>query len=326
MVHIAFLMDPIVSVNLKKDSTLAMIRAALRRGWRVSYLEQRDLGWKDDRPMALLRDLSIEADFLRELDPARAGERWYRLGEAAEVDLATVDVVMMRKDPPFDMEYIYTTYLLERAEARGTMVVNSPRSLRDCNEKFFATQFTDCVPPLMVSKRPDQLVAFHAEHGDVVFKPLDGMGGTNVFHVRQDDPNLHVVIESLTDLGQRQVMAQKFIPEIEDGDKRILLIDGEPVDYALARIPMQGESRGNLAVGGTGVGRPLTARDRFIAGRVGPELKRRGLLFAGIDVIGDYLTEINVTCPTCIRELDTQFSLDIASMLMDRVETGIAQR
>ena len=326
MVHIAFLMDPIASVNLKKDSTLAMIRAALRRGWRVSYLEQRDLGWKDDRPMALLRDLSIEADFLRDLDPVRAGEQWYRLGEAAEVDLATVDVLMMRKDPPFDMEYIYTTYLLERAEAQGTMVVNSPGSLRDCNEKFFATQFTDCVPPLLVSKRPDQLVAFHAEHGDVVFKPLDGMGGTNVFRVRQDDPNLHVVIESLTDLGQRQIMAQKFIPEIEDGDKRILLIDGEPVDYALARIPMQGESRGNLAAGGTGVGRPLTARDRFIAGRVGPELKRRGLLFAGIDVIGDYLTEINVTCPTCIRELDTQFALDIASMLMDRVETGIAQR
>ena len=326
MVHIAFLMDPIASVNLKKDSTLAMIRAALRRGWRVSYLEQRDLGWKDDRPMALLRDLSIEADFLRDLDPVRAGEQWYRLGEAAEVDLATVDVLMMRKDPPFDMEYIYTTYLLERAEARGTMVVNSPGSLRDCNEKFFATQFTDCVPPLLVSKRPDQLVAFHAEHGDVVFKPLDGMGGTNVFRVRQDDPNLHVVIESLTDLGRRQIMAQKFIPEIEDGDKRILLIDGEPVDYALARIPMQGESRGNLAAGGTGVGRPLSARDRFIAGRVGPELKRRGLLFAGIDVIGNYLTEINVTCPTCIRELDTQFSLDIASMLMDKVETGIVQR
>ncbi len=326
MVHIAFLMDPIASVNLKKDSTLAMIRAALRRGWRVSYLEQQDLTWKDDRPMAVLRDLSIEADFLADLDPARAGNHWYRLGDAAEVDLATVDVLMMRKDPPFDMEYIYTTYLLERAEARGTVVVNAPRSLRDCNEKFFATQFADCIPPLMVGKRPDQLLAFQAEHGDVVFKPLDGMGGANVFRIRPDDPNLRVVIESLTDLGRRRIMAQKFIPEIEDGDKRILLIDGEPVDYALARIPMPGESRGNLAAGGTGVGRRLTARDRFIAGRVGPELKRRGLLFAGIDVIGDYLTEINVTCPTCIRELDTQFSLDIASMLMDRVETRIARR
>ena len=178
----------------------------------------------------------------------------------------------------------------------------------------------------MVSRRPDHLLAFHAEHEDVVFKPLDGMGGTNVFRVRRDDPNLRVVIESLTDLGRRQIMAQKFIPEIADGDKRILLIDGEPIEYALARIPMAGESRGNLAAGGTGVGRPLTARDRFIASRVGAELKRRGLLFAGIDVIGDYLTEINVTCPTCIRELDAQFSLDIASMLMDQVEARIAQR
>ena len=326
MVHVAFLMDPIASVNLKKDSTLAMIRAALRRHWRVSYFEQRDLTWKDDRPMATLRELSIEAGFLAELDPDRAGTHWYRLGDAAEVDLATVDVVMMRKDPPFDMEYIYATYLLERAEARGALVVNAPRSLRDCNEKFFATEFPDCVPPLIVGKRPDQLLAFHAEHGDVVFKPLDGMGGTDIFRVRPDDPNLQVVIESLTALGQRRIMAQKYIPEIEDGDKRILLIDGEPVDYALARIPMTGESRGNLAAGGTGVGRRLTARDRFIADRVGPELKRRGLLFAGIDVIGDYLTEINVTCPTCIRELDAQFSLDIASMLMDKIEAGLANR
>ena len=326
MLHVAFLMDSIASVNLKKDSTLAMIRAALRRGWRVSYLEQRDLAWKDDRPMALLRDLSIEPDFLEDLDPARAGPDWCRLGDAIELDLATADVVMMRKDPPFDMEYIYTTYLLERVEARGTLVVNAPGSLRDCNEKFFATEFADCAPPLIVSGHPDQLLAFHAEHGDVVFKPLDGMGGANIFRVRRDDPNLHVVIESLTNLGQRTIMAQKYIPEIEDGDKRILLIDGEPVDYALARIPMQGESRGNLAAGGTGVGRPLTDRDRFIAHRVGPELKRRGLLFVGIDVIGDYLTEINVTCPTCIRELDAQFSLDIASMVMDKVEARLAQR
>ena len=326
MVHIAFLMDPIASVNLTKDSTLAMIRAALRRGWRVSYLEQRDLAWKDDRPTAVLRDLALDDGFLEDLDPARAGADWYRLGEPAEADPETVDVLMMRKDPPFDMEYIYTTYLLERIEARGTVVVNAPGSLRDCNEKFFATEFTDCVPPLMVSKRPDQLLAFHSEHGDVVYKPLDGMGGTDIFRVRRDDPNLHVVIESLTRLGQRRIMAQKYIPEIEDGDKRILLIDGEPVDYALARIPMPGELRGNLAAGGTGVGRPLTDRDRFIASRVGPELKRRGLLFAGIDVIGDYLTEINVTCPTCIRELDAQFSLDIASMLMDKVEARLAQR
>ena len=319
MVHVAFLTDPIATLNLKKDSTLAMVRAALQRGWRVSCFEQGDLVWRDDRACATVRALTLDAAFLESLDPARAPEDWYRLGPATEVGLADLDLIMMRKDPPFDMEYIYTTYFLEHAHARGTPVVNDPRSLRDCNEKFFATWFPDCTPPLVISKRPERLLDFHARYGDVVFKPLDGMGGMNIFRVRPDDPNLRVVIENLTDLGRRQIMAQQYLPEIVDGDKRILLIDGEPVDYALARVPQKGELRGNLAAGGAGVGRPLTDRDRDIAAQVGPELKRRGILFAGIDVIGDSLTEINVTCPTCIRELDAQFSLDIGGALMDRL-------
>ena len=319
MVHVAFLIDPIATLNLKKDSTLAMVRAALRRGWRVSCFGQADLAWRNDAPRAVLRDVTLDAGFLEALDPGRAPARWHELGPPQEVDFSTVDLVMMRKDPPFDMEYIYATYFLEHIQARGTPVVNDPRSLRDCNEKFFATWFPDCTPPLVIARRAERLLDFHAEHGDVVFKPLDGMGGTNIFRARRDDPNLRVIIENLTDLGRRQIMAQRYLPEIVEGDKRILLIDGEPVDYALARIPQQGESRGNLAAGGAGVGRPLTDRDRFIAGQVGPELARRGILFAGIDVIGDYLTEINVTCPTCIRELDAQFSLDVGGMLMDRL-------
>ena len=231
---------------------------------------------------------------------------------------------MMRKDPPFNMEYIYATYFLERAEAAGVLCVNRPQSLRDCNEKFFATAFTDLCPPLIVSRREDQLRDFQQKHKNVVFKPLDGMGGASVFRVMDGDANLGVILETLTDFGRQQIMGQLFLPEIADGDKRILLIDGEPVPYALARVPLAGESRGNLAAGGTGEGRPLTERDRFIAERVGAQLKARGLMFVGIDVIGDYLTEINVTCPTCIRELDAQFSLDIAGKLMATIESKLA--
>jgi glutathione synthase len=230
----------------------------------------------------------------------------------------------MRKDPPFDMEYIYSTYLLERAQQDGALVVNRPDSIRDCNEKFFATTFPDCCPPLLVTRRADLIREFQAEHGDMVLKPLDGMGGSSVFRVKRDDPNLSVILETLTRHGQEQIMAQKFLPEISDGDKRILMIDGEPLDYALARIPMAGEARGNLAAGGTGEGRPLTDRDRWIAEQLGDELRSRGLTFVGIDVIGDYLTEINVTCPTCIRELDAQFSLDIAAKLLDTVATQLS--
>ena len=317
--RIAFLMDPLPSLSLKKDSTLAMIRAAQRRGWDVFFLQQGDLVLRQSEPHAFLHPLQLTGRFAETLDPADAVDGWYELGEGAETPLADLDVIMMRKDPPFDMEYIYATYFLERAEAAGVLVVNRPASLRDCNEKFFATAFPECCPPLVVSRRADVLRAFHREHENVVFKRLDGMGGKSVFRMMAQDPNLGVVLETLTNGGSEQIMGQKYLPEIADGDKRILLIDGEPVPYALARIPMAGESRGNLAAGGRGEGRPLTERDRWIAAQVGPALKERGLLFVGIDVIGDYLTEVNVTCPTCIRELDAQFSLDIGAMLMDEV-------
>ena len=321
--HIAFVTDPIETFNVKKDSTLAMIRAAQRRGWRISVLGVGDLALQHGGVVGWMRDLVLADEAVADLDAIDGGESYYRKGPSLRLPLADVDVVMMRKDPPFDMGYVYATYLLERAVDQGAVVVNNPRALRDCNEKFYATAFERCTPPLIVASRKDLLMDFHAEHQDVVFKKLDGMGGMSIFRVRPDDPNLRVVIETLTDNERQPVMAQKFIPEISAGDKRILLIDGKPVPYALARIPMQGETRGNLAAGGEGVGQPLTERDRFIAETVGGELGPRGLRFVGIDVIGDYLTEINVTCPTCIRELDRSFGLDIAGDLLDAVAESL---
>ena len=320
--HIAFVMDPIATFNTYKDSTLAMIRAAQQRGWRISVLGVGDLAFQHGRAIGWSRDLALSPEAMQSLD-AIDGDDYYRLGPPARLWLAETDIVMMRKDPPFDMEYVYATYLLERAVGEGAFVVNAPRSLRDCNEKFYATRFAQCTPPLIVAARQDLLLDFHAEHRDVIFKKLDGMGGTSIFRAGPNDPNLRVIVETLTDNGRRPVMAQRFIPEIAQGDKRILLIDGEPVPHALARIPMQGESRGNLAAGGTGVGQPLSERDRFIAQAVGEELRQRGLKFVGIDVIGDYLTEINVTCPTCIRELDRQFGLDIAGDLLDHLASEL---
>jgi glutathione synthase len=324
--RIAFVMDPLASLSLKKDSTLAMIRAAQRRDWEIFFIGQGDLLSRDGAVFALMRPLRLTGRFAETLDPADAAAGWHEIGVREERALSDLDVIMMRKDPPFDMEYVYTTYFLERAEAAGVLVVNKPASLRDCNEKFFATAFPQCSPPLVVSRRADVLRAFHRDQGNVVFKRLDGMGGASVFRMMEGDPNLGVVLETLTRGGTETIMGQRYLPEIADGDKRILLIDGEPVPYALARIPMAGEARGNLAAGGTGEGRPLTDRDRWIAGQVGPELRRRGLAFVGIDVIGDYLTEVNVTCPTCIRELDAQFSLDIGAMLLDHVETKLPVR
>ena len=317
MPKIAFLMDPIETVSVKKDSTLAMIAAAQQRGLEIFYLQQDGLVLSAGVVTALTRSLKLRDDFCTTLDPNTVGDDWYALGDEQAVALAEMDIVMMRKDPPFDMEYIYTTYLLERAETEGVMVVNRPSALRDCNEKLFATLFPQCCPELIVSRRMDQLKAFHKQHANVVFKKLDGMGGASIFRVMEQDPNLSVVLETLTNSGREQIMGQVYLPEIVDGDKRILLINGEPVPYALARIPSAGETRGNLAAGGRGEGRPLTDRDQWIAQQIGPELKRRGLMFVGIDVIGDYLTEINVTCPTCIRELNEQFGLDIAGDLID---------
>ncbi len=323
MTKALFVMDPVDELNLKKDSTLAMIRAAQQRAWDVHYSPQSDLFYRDAKPFAFTRTLALHGEFLERLDPATARSGWYRRGEEVARPLGEFDVIFMRKDPPFDMQYIYTTYLLERAESEGVLVVNRPGSLRDCNEKFFATAFPQCGPPLIVSSRADVIRAFHAQHKRTVLKPLDGMGGESIFRMMDDDPNLSVVIETLTHYGERPIMAQQFIPEISQGDKRVLIVDGEAIPYALARIPKQGEARGNLAAGGTGEGRPLTARDRWITEQVGPELVRRGLYFVGIDIIGDYLTEVNVTCPTCIRELDTQFGLDIAGKLVDCIDAKL---
>jgi glutathione synthase len=326
MVTAAFVIDPLDQLNLKKDSTLAMIRAAQMRGWNVNYLEQTNLFYQQDRTWGYVRTLRLSDSFADRLAPDAAGPDWYQAGPSEAIPLDRCDIVFMRKDPPFDMNYIYTTYLLERLEAHGVLVTNRPQSLRDCNEKFFATAFAEFCPPLVITSRADVIRDFQAEHGDLIIKRLDGMGGASVFRVMRGDPNFSVIVETLTRHGREPVMAQRFLPEIADGDKRILLVDGEPVPYALARIPKLGEVRGNLAAGGTGEGRPLTPRDRAIAQGVGPELRRRGLHFVGIDVIGDYLTEVNVTCPTCIRELDAQFSLDIASMLLDTLEDKLKQR
>jgi len=324
MPNVLFLLDPIDSLSLKKDSTLAMIRAAQIRGWSVSVMEQQDMLLLEEQVQGITREFRLAEEFAAALDPASAGADWYSAGAAKQHNLTDFDVVMMRKDPPFNMEFIYSTYLLERLEQLGVLIVNKPASLRDCNEKLFATEFPQCCPPLIVSRRMDRLREFHSEHGDVIFKKLDGMGGASIFRAQHNDPNLSVILETLTNSGGQQIMGQKYLPEIVDGDKRILLIDGEPVPYALARVPLAGESRGNLAAGGTGRGQELTERDRWIAAQIGEELRRRGLIFVGIDVIGDYLTEINVTCPTCIRELDAQFSLDIAGMLCESIERHLA--
>ena len=316
--HIAFVMDPPEQLHVSKDSTLAMIRAAQRRRWRITVLGVGDIALQHGRVMGWGRDFALTPEAVADLDAADSHD-FYRTGPVARLALADLDLVMMRKDPPFDMEYVYATYLLERAVEEGARVVNAPRSLRDCNEKLYATRFADFAPPVIVSSRQDLLLDFHAEHQDVVFKPLDGMGGMSIFRVRPGDPNLRVVIETLTDNGRTPAMAQKFVPEVTAGDKRILLIGGEAVPYALARVPQPGETRANLAAGGEGVGQPLSDRDRAIAEAVGQDARARGLDFVGIDVIGDYLTEVNVTCPTCIRELDRQFDLDIAGDLLDHL-------
>lgn len=308
--NLAVLMDPLENINPKKDSTLAMMLAAQSKGWTVYFLQQSDL---------FIQDGEVQANF-HQLVLNNALEDWFEIVANHTAPLATMNAVLMRKEPPFDMEFIYTTYLLEMAEKEGVVILNRPGSIRDCNEKLYALQFPQCCPPHLVSRDPETLKAFHQQHRDVIFKPLDGMGGSSIFRVSGDDPNLNVIIETLADHGQRQTMAQKFIPEIVNGDTRILLINGEPVPFGLARIPAKGETRGNLAAGGTGVTRPLNDRDRWICEQIGPDLKARGLYFVGIDVIGDYLTEINVTCPTCIREIDKAHGLDIAGDYMDFIE------
>ena len=313
--RLGIVMDPIAAITFKKDSSLAMLLAAQARGWALFYMEQQDLYQRGNQARARVRPLRVFND------PAH----WYELEAEQDIALHELDVILMRKDPPFNSEYVYATYLLELAEKAGSLVVNSPRSLRDCNEKFFATQFPQCTPPTLVSRRADILREFAREHRDVILKPLDEMGGASIFRHREGDPNLSVILEVLTEHGGRQIMAQRYIPEIKDGDKRILMIDGEPVPYCLARIPAQGETRGNLAAGGRGEPRPLTERDREIAALVGPELRKRGLLFVGLDVIGEYLTEINVTSPTCIREIDAAYDTRIGERLMDAIASRLGR-
>ncbi|WP_191601453.1 glutathione synthase [Marinomonas algicola] len=309
-IKLGIVMDPIASINYKKDTSLAMLWAAAEKGWELFYIEQKDLFLESGKAFAITKNLHVFKD----------PEKFYTLGEERKTSLADLNVILMRKDPPFDGEFVYSTMILEQAEREGTLVVNKPSSLRDCNEKLFATQFPECCPPVLVTRRADLLKQFHKDHGDVIFKPLDGMGGTSIFRLRHDDPNVSVIIETLTNMGTEQIMAQKFIPEITQGDKRILIVDGEPVPYALARIPASGETRGNLAAGGRGEGRPLSERDLWICNQVIPTLKEKGLLFVGLDVIGDYLTEINVTSPTCVRELNNQYNLDIAMDLIRAIE------
>ena len=314
-ISLGVVMDPIESIDVHKDSTLAMLLAAQRRGWKIFYLLQTDLYSSQGVSYGRMRELSLSL----------ADDRYssYDLGAARDRPLRALDVILMRKDPPFDLDYVYSTYLLEQAQRAGTLVVNNPQSLRDCNEKLYATQFPHCCPEFLVSCSEGQLRGFHEQYRDVIYKPLDGMGGTSVFRARADDANLGVIIETLTLGGRRQIMAQRYLPQIEEGDKRILLIDGEAVDYALARVPASGENRGNLAVGGKGVARELSDRDRWICQQVKDSVKARGLLFVGLDVIGDYLTEINVTSPTCIREIDSAMGTDIAGDLMDSIRSKL---
>jgi len=308
--QLGIVMDPIRGIKVHKDSSLAMLLAAQRRGWPLFYMEMADLVLENGHALGHVRPLRVFDD----------PDHWFELGEPVTRPLEELDVILMRKDPPFDTEYIYATYILEQAEARGTLVVNRPRALRDANEKLFTAWFPQCTPPTLVSRRHADLLNFLEREGDIILKPLGGMGGASIFRVRKGDPNTMVILETLTDHQRRYTMAQRFLPEIRNGDKRILVIDGVPVPWALARMPRPGETRGNLAAGGTAQGVALSDRDRWIVAQVAPRLREMGILFAGLDVIGDHLTEINVTSPTCIRELDALYDLDIAGELMDAIE------
>lgn len=309
-INIAILMDPIESIKPYKDSSLAMMLAAQKKGWKLHYLLQDGLYLQGGA-------LKIDARPIRVMDD---NQHWFETESLSTLNACDIDVILMRIDPPFNMEYIYSTYLLEVAEKQGCLIVNKPSSLRDANEKLFATQFPQCCTDVLVSRDPHKLREFVNQFNDVILKPLDGMGGQSIFRVTPNDANLSVILETMVNFGQNTVMAQKFIPEISAGDKRILMVNGDVIPYTLARIPAKGETRGNIAAGGTGVAMPITEREKWIANEVGPTLKEMGILFAGLDVIGDYLTEINITSPTCIREIDAQFNLDIAGQLMNCIE------
>ena len=315
VLDIVVVMDPIGAIRIAKDSTFAMLLEAQRRGHRLLYVQPGGLSLRNGAAVADCAPLSVRED----------ASGWFELGRTSHRELGPGDVVLMRTDPPVDSEYIHDTQILGMAQAAGALVVNDPQGLRDYNEKLAALLFPECCPPTLVSRDAAALKAFVGEHGAAVLKPLDGMGGRSIFRASAGEPNLNVILETLTDGGRHLAMAQRWLPDISGGDKRILLVDGVPVDYCLARIPQGDEFRGNLAAGGRGEGRPLTDRDRWIANRIGPEMRRRGMLFVGLDVIGDYLTEVNVTSPTCIRELDAQFGLNIAGLLFDAIESRAAR-
>ncbi len=312
-INLGIVMDPIKIIKTEKDSSFAMLLEAQRRGWHLWYMEMNDLYLLDNQPMGRMRKLQLQD----------SNEHWFEFTDEKTAPLHELDSILMRKDPPFDMEYIYATYLLEQAQAKGSLVVNHPAALRDANEKLYTSWFPQCTPPTLVSRNQLHFKDFLHQHQDIIVKPLGGMGGESIFRLRHDDPNINVILETLTHHQTRYTMAQKFIPEISQGDKRILVVDGKAVPWALARIPAPGETRGNLAAGGKAQGVELSKRDHWIVEQVAPHLKEAGILFAGLDVIGDYLTEINVTSPTCIRELDRIYNLNISAMLMDCIENKL---
>ena len=313
---LAVLMDDISSIKPIKDSSFAMMLEAQKRGWEIFTFDTPDMFYEDGIVLANARKTLVRD----------SEQDWYECEDIKALPLNNIDIVFMRKDPPFDMDYIYATYLLEQAENSGTLVVNKPSSLRDANEKLFALNFPECIPETLVSSNIKKLSEFISKIKTAVVKPLDGMGGTDIFKLTKGDKNIEEVLLKITNQGSRFIMAQEFLPEIKNGDKRILLINGKPVDYALARIPAEGNFKGNLAAGAKGVGQPLSERDRYLCSQIAPMLIEKELMFVGLDVIGDYITEINVTSPTCIRELDSQFDLNISSMLLDEIEDKLALR
>jgi len=312
-IKLGIVMDPISEVKVVKDSSMAMMLEAQKRGYEIFYMEMNDLYLDQGQARANTQKVKVFDD----------SQHWYELYDQQDIALSELDAILMRKDPPFDTEFIYATYMLERAEVEGTLIVNKPQSLRDCNEKLFTAWFADLTPRTLVTRNDKQIRAFHQELTDIIIKPLDGMGGSSIFRIKEDDANVGVIIETLTNHGQQYAMVQEYMPEIVDGDKRILIVNGEPMPYCLARIPAQGETRGNLAAGGRGVARPLSPSDKLIADTIAPELKKRGLYFVGLDVIGDKVTEINVTSPTCIREIEAAYPINISGKLMDAIEENI---
>ena len=313
-IKLGMVMDSIDHINIKKDTSFAMLLEAQSRGWELHYMELGDLFLRNGRAYARTRTLKVERNLTK----------WFEFTEEQTIPLEELNVILMRKDPPFDSEFLYATYILEQAESAGVYVVNKPQSLREANEKLFTAWFPQCCAETLVSRNAQQIREFLNEQHDIIVKPLDGMGGTSIFRLRLGDPNISVILEMMTNYNQRFIMAQRYLPAITYGDKRILVVNGEAIPFALARIPQQGETRGNLAAGGRAEGRPLTERDKWIVSQVAPTLKAKGLIFVGLDVIGDTLTEINVTSPTCVQELDAQFGLNIAGVLMDHIAKTVA--